>query len=161
MNDISPSFLSIDYVFDKAETACLSGLVPYTFACVYLHAFYICGWYLKAAVGQPRWTFTANIKVLSCLFQVPVISCPHLVTSGERTSLLLCLQAHFLFLLFSLSYWHLLTTPSFLCSSLCREHAKSACSKWAWAGFYDPFWHHGVPRVQGKFWCASLLPTSA
>lgn len=52
-------------------------------------------------------------------------------------------------------------TQSFLCSSLCGKHAKSACSKWAWAGFYDPFWHHGVPLVQGKFWCASLLPTCA
>lgn len=74
--------LNIDYVFGTAETACLSGLFPYTDACVYLHAFYICGWSLQAAVGQPRWTFMANIKVLSCLFQIPFISCPHLVTSG-------------------------------------------------------------------------------
>lgn len=53
INDISVSFLCIDYVFNTAETACLSGLFLYMLACVYLHAFYICGWYLQVAVGQP------------------------------------------------------------------------------------------------------------
>lgn len=139
---------------------CLACFPTRLHVCIYMLSTYVAG------ISRPPWGNQGEL-LRPTSKSSPVfprfLSSPALTSSrpAKRTSLLLCLQAHFLFLLFSLSYWHLLTTPSFLCSSLCGEHAKSACSKWAWAGFYDPFWHHGVPRVQGKFWCASLLPTSA
>lgn len=65
----------------------------------------------------------------------------------------------FLFKMFSIPFFCLLSFLSLPLLLSSWGYVESAGSSRSWAAVYDPLWHGGVHCVQGKFWCTFLLPS--